>query len=303
MTPVVGYVLVVVIATATMTALLDASWRYRSPHLTVLLWQAAVVSFGFATVGLLLCAGLASVPDPTLPALLTLLDPDSPTLTPAQGVALTAGLVLAGWIAFSVASLAWETRRRRTQVRDLLDMVGTHDAALDTVPGVDEISVLDHPGMTAYCVPGWRSRVVLSTGTIASLAAPELRSVLAHERAHVRERHDIALLPLVAACRTLGDSRLGCAIRDQVALLVEMCADQVACRECGPRALGNALRRFGDSAAHAPSGTLGATGSVLTRCDRLDHPPKPLPRWVIAGLLLWAAVLVTAPAVLLLVPS
>ncbi|MCX5045032.1 M56 family metallopeptidase [Aldersonia sp. NBC_00410] len=285
----------VLAAILTMGALLGRSWQYRCPHVAVLLWQAAVVSFGIGMVGLLLAAGLSPELGAPAPALRSLWLHGTPSMHPLRWLAVVAGVALACWIAFTVVALAWDTTRRRMRVRSLLALVGTHDAA------VDGVEVLQHPDLTAYCVPGWHPRVVVSSGTIATLRAPELRSVLAHERAHARERHDLALLPMVAASRTLGHSRLGRAIRAEVTLLVEMCADESAARECGRTELARALRRFGDRANSAPGGALGATAGVQSRCARLEDPPAPLPGIAIAALLAIADALVVLPTVLLLV--
>jgi Zn-dependent protease with chaperone function len=298
---------VVTAAIATMAALFVRSWQYRSPHVSVLLWQSAVVSFGLGLVGLLLTVGLSPDLGAPGPALGSLWRNGSTDLHPLRWLAIGAAAALAGWIVFTVVALAWQTTRRRMRVRSLLELVGTHDDA------VDGVEVLDHPALAAYCVPGWPSRVVVSTGAIETLRGPELRSLLAHERAHARERHDLALLPIVAASRTLGRSRLGCAIRAEVTLLVEMCADESAARECGRRELSRALRQFGAHAVHPPDGALAATGqgadhneripvpAVASRCARLENPPAPLPSWAVGLSLAVAAGLLALPALLMLV--
>ena len=43
--------------------------------------------------------------------------------------------------------------------------------------------------------------IVISAGTLDLLDADELAAVLAHERAHLRERHDLVLLPFTALLR------------------------------------------------------------------------------------------------------
>ena len=57
-----------------------------------------------------------------------------------------------------------------------------------------DVRVLDHEVPLAYCLPGRRtSRVVVSAGTLGLLAGDEVDAVLAHERAHLRARHDLVL--------------------------------------------------------------------------------------------------------------
>lgn len=45
----------------------------------------------------------------------------------------------------------------------------------------------------AYCLPGVRSRVVVSEGTLTTLSDNEVAAILTHERAHLRARHDLVL--------------------------------------------------------------------------------------------------------------
>ena len=57
--------------------------------------------------------------------------------------------------------------------------------------------------------PALRSRIVISAGTLDLLDQAELAAVLAHERAHLRERHDLVLLPFTALLRAFRWSRGG----------------------------------------------------------------------------------------------
>ena len=90
--------------------------------------------------------------------------------------------------------------RARRRHRALLALVAHGD------PDVPGTLVVDHPAAAAYCVPGIRSQVVVSAGTLALLGPYELAAVLAHERAHARERHDLVLLPFTSLRRILPQS-------------------------------------------------------------------------------------------------
>ena len=46
------------------------------------------------------------------------------------------------------------------------------------------------------------SQIVVSVGTLNLLAPAELAAVLAHERAHLRARHDLVLIPFTSLRRT-----------------------------------------------------------------------------------------------------
>jgi len=148
--------------------------------------------------------------------------------------------------------------------------------------------VVDHPGRLVYCLPGRAGGVVISAGALAALSSAELSAVLAHERAHLRERHDLALLPFAA----LG--RLAPGAHAAVATLVEMCADDQAVRRHGRRAVRAALRRIAGGIPPQMSLAAAATG-VRARLRRLDLPPRVLPVWLRAVVLLSAVFYAAAP--------
>ena len=85
--------------------------------------------------------------------------------------------------------------RDRRRHRALLSLLAHGD------PKVPGALVVDYPAAAAYCVPGLRSRIVISAGALDLLDQAELAAVLAHERAHLRERHDLVLLPFTALAR------------------------------------------------------------------------------------------------------
>ena len=86
---------------------------------------------------------------------------------------------------------------------------------------------------TAYCVPGLRSRVVLSQGTIDALSAAEVGAVLAHERAHLRERHDLILEFFSVMYTALPPILRSPEALREVRLLAEVLADRSAVKAVG----------------------------------------------------------------------
>lgn len=217
--------------------LANARWVWRSPRTGILLWQMVALT-------VVLCVGGIAF-----------------LVSPWLGAALTVALPAA------VAHRWSATLRVRRRHRQVLSLVAREDAA---VPGV---LVLDHPLTVAYCVPGLRSHVVLSSGALATLSRDEVAAVLAHEQTHARERHDLVLLPFTVLrplCRAAADA---------VALLVEMRADQSA----APGSLATALRRF---TTLTPPGALGiADAAVTARLLRLSQEPLP-------AMVCWLVVLV-----------
>jgi len=290
-------------------ALASARWPYRSPGAAILLWQALGLSWGLAAIGAL--AALGAVPGRygvAGGALTTAVSAfrsatvgfHGPALLAAARLAvLTASAALFAllvWVLVAASAAVLVARRRH---RVLLSLLAHGD------PKVPGALVVDHPAAAAYCVPGLRSQIVISAGTLDLLDAAELAAVLAHERAHVRARHDLVLLPFSALGRAFPRSRLVRQAHATVALLVEMLADDRVLRHRPARELATALLRVGASGAGlAPCGALAATGmagaEVTTRVARLLAPRARLPLAAQALVCCTAALLVAVPVTLLL---
>ncbi|MFD1722790.1 M56 family metallopeptidase [Amnibacterium endophyticum] len=90
-------------------------------------------------------------------------------------------------------------------------------------------------------------RVVVTEALVGALPADGLQAVVAHERAHLRGRHDLLLrlATLNAACLP---ALFGARAFDRAAhLLVELVADDAAARVCGAEAVASALSVVGDA--------------------------------------------------------
>ena len=260
--------------------LAGAAWVRREPRAALLLWQAVGLTAGLAGVGACIGVGVAPL-GPTLPAALTAWAEHGAAGHPTGGVdgphlvVLAVGLLLFGRLLGVLLLVGWSTARSRRRHREVVDLVGRpweRDAAA---------TVLDHPGVAAYCLPGGRSRVVLTAGVVDLLDADEVEAVLAHEHAHVAERHDLVVLPFSAWATALPWIPGVRAARRAVARLVELVADDRACVGRDRAVLAAALARVGAAAAgpDAPAGALAARDSaVLDRVRRLLAPPDRAPR-------------------------
>ena len=292
--------------------MLRVSWPRRSPAAAILLWQALGLAGGLAAVGALLAVGVSGPGAQagvlgSLPVVAgrlasgELIAPHQPVvLTAGRLAALTAGLALFTvrcWLLVVAFADAVGARRRQ---RELLALLAHGD------PKVPGALVIDYPAAAAYCLPGIRSQIVVSVGTLDLLAPAELTAVLAHERAHLRARHDLVLIPFTSLRRVFPRSRVIAQAFRTVALLVEMMADDRALRVRGllARELATALLRFGTAGSDcAPAGALAAAeGELTARVNRLLVPQPPLPRAAQAGIVLAAAVLVAVPLLLLVIP-
>ncbi|MGO1972129.1 MAG: M56 family metallopeptidase [Propionibacteriaceae bacterium] len=263
-------------------------WAFlrRVPRAAVLLWQAGTI------------AALVSVIGGGTVLVLALLDPDQPH--PIWQVAL---VLVAAFTAVVVVRLSWslatvirETGRRRARHRAAVDLLGQIDPD-SPHPG---LRILSQTEPMAYCLPSAReSRVVVTRGTLEQLGEAEVDAVLAHERAHLRARHDVVLDTFTALHRAFPVAVRSEKPLQQSKLLVEMLADDAARRTTGPIPLARALVVM--AGWESPSMGLAAAGTgVLERVRRLGEVDPP--RWWSGAVYVLAAGLVLAPVAILLLP-
>ncbi|MHA6625298.1 M56 family metallopeptidase [Pseudonocardia sichuanensis] len=286
----------VLLAEPVSRSLARAHWPVRDPVGALLVWQAVGLAGGLALLGSGVVYGLAPL-GPTLPEALrsardTLAAGELPDLGVTHVLALAAAVALALRLVGVLVGVTVRTLQARRRHRDLLDLLATPWPA---APGA---RVLDHPVPVAYCLPGLRSRLVLSAGVLDALDPPAVRAVLAHEQAHLRERHDLVVLPFVAWGATAPFVRGMVCAQVAVAALVEMRADDVASAAVTPTQLTGALRTMGGA---APAAALSSfTDALDRRLLRITHPPAPLSGPVRLLVRLAALGLVAVPTALLL---
>jgi Zn-dependent protease with chaperone function len=292
MTAAVHLLITLVLCTVAVRPLARARWVWRAPRTGILLWQMLALTWVLSAILVVVAIGLApygtDIPTAFGQLLAGVQRPAGFTVLHLTGVVVGFGLALALIVAFALSwSGVLRTRRRH---RDMLALVGREDPA---APGA---LVLDHPLAVAYCLPGLRAQVVVSSGAVKALTADQLAAVLAHEQTHARERHDLVLLPFAALRRLTPRLQLLDVAVKAVALLVEMRADDRACRNQCPNSLASALHRFSASSFSPPAGTLGITDSAVeARLQRINGRTAPLPatlRWLV---LATGLVLVSTP--------
>jgi Zn-dependent protease with chaperone function len=282
-----------------------AKWPLRAPRAAMVLWQAIAV----AAVLSAFSAGIAIASRLFLPG------PDGrPTATPIAGIgrlgwplwtldvavfALT--LVIGVRLAMAVVRVAITTRRRRAHHRMLVDLLGVapHAVSAKACARERDLRVLEVPQPLAYCLPGVRSRVVLSEGALDSLTETEVAAILSHERAHLRARHDLVLEAFTAAHAAFPRFVRSANALDAVQLLVELLADDAAVRVAGRAPLARALVTC--ASGRTPLGALAAgSAHTLLRVRRLSGSGNSL-MWSTAAYLAAAAVLVV-PTIALAIP-
>lgn len=269
-----------------------AQWTLprRVPGAGLLLWQAVSASAVFAGLMLAPLAVLGLVRDgPQLP------EPSQDLPMLLLGLAVSA--LLAARLLYRAHQTGTALRRMRREHAELVDLLGDPGRR---GPDGSPVTVLPHPTPTAYCLPGRRERVVLSEGMLERLTPDEQQAVLAHERAHLRGRHDLVLeffTVLHGAVPAPARSQQALA---EVRLLIELLADRAAVRAVGPVATGRAL--LGLAGGGTPQGSLGAGDRAVARVQLLDapEPPRGLAAAVLAlallvvlvtGALAWGALL------------
>ncbi|WP_116245653.1 M56 family metallopeptidase [Nocardiopsis sp. FIRDI 009] len=272
-----------------MEALHRAKWPSRGPYTAVITWQALGLAWGVSTIGALLAyglstyelgaaAGLLALATDIVTGQLLLTELSRGLEGVSHIVAVTLAVALTLVLFYGLVSSFVHVVRVRRRHHDLLELVASEH------PDVPGARVVDHPAAAAYCLPGvLRSQVVISAGALAVLDNRELAAVLAHEHAHLRQRHDLVLLPFSSLKRAFPRAPLIRTYYESVALLIEMCADDQARRTSSARELAMALLRFGAAGpAPVPAGAMAALdesaqAGVLRRVNRLLRPDDELP--------------------------
>ncbi|KNA89629.1 M48 family metalloprotease [Gordonia sp. w5E2] len=285
-------------------ALSRAQWPIRAPRAAMTLWQAialAAVLSAFSC-GLAIAANLLSPgPDgtPTTHPLREIERVGLPLWIAYVGVfALT--LLIGARLIFTIVRVGVRTRARRATHRQLIDILDRCDRSDQSHPlfGRD-IRMIDVEQPLAYCLPGIRQRVVLSEGVVARLSRDELIAVIAHERAHLRARHDLVLEAFIALHEAFPRFVRSSSALGSVELLVEALADDQAVRATAPTTLGRALVACAD--AVAPRGAMAVGGpTTLTRVHRLRHDRAPI--WLVTVAYSGAIAILVVPTLAVAIP-
>lgn len=298
-------ILAVMLAGPAPAVLARAAWPQRAPRAAMVLWQAIALAAVLSTfsAGIAIASRLL-MPGPDGRPTAGILDAHSRLGWPLWAAYL-AVFTFTVWVGVrlvvAVVRVAIATRRRRAHHRMVVDLVGVgHDSALaEPCARTRDLRVLDLEQPLAYCLPGVRSRVVVSEGALSKLADAEVTAILSHERAHLRARHDLVLEAFTAVHAAFPRLARSANALGAVQLLVELLADDVAVRATGRTPLARAL--VACASGRAPRGALAAGGtSTVLRVRRLSGRGNS-PMLSAAAYLAAAAVLVV-PTIALAVP-
>lgn len=256
----------------------------RSPRAALFVWQALSLS---AVLCLLTAAPLALIhPRPRS----TFLDVALLVVAAIASIGVLVRLLLNGH------HVGRRIRTARAEHRQLVDLVGRHEG--------DHTRVLPSQQLSAYCLPGSGSRLVITDAALTALPDDQLSAVVAHEEAHLRERHDLILeFFTVLHTATPRPLRTDAALRE-VALLVEVLADRAARDEVGEVALGRAIVSLAEAASEqdlTPGASAGA-GAAATRI-RLLAADDPAPWQTLVLYVVCVSALAVPPVLAVLIAT
>ncbi|MGO1544728.1 MAG: M56 family metallopeptidase [Gulosibacter sp.] len=277
-----------------------ARWTWRSPTLALVLWQAIALAGGFSMLSSLLVFGLQSYGDSLSDALghflIRVFDGSlwAGDFPPGFGFLHAASLCLAALLfthlILNLAVTTTSTVRHHRRHRDLIELLST------PVPGQRHTRQVAVDTPFAYCLPGLTSDMtVVSEGLVRRLNVEELEAVIAHEQAHLEQRHTVVLTVFAAWASALPWFPIATRAEESVALLIEMLADDLALRSVSRDALVASIRVVAlGQQAPVSSTPLRSTSpvSIPPTEDPFASVPDASPRehWIPRAIrFLWAA--------------
>lgn len=267
-TAVVLAALAILLAWPVPIALARASWPSRAPGTALVLWQAIAIAGGLSMVGAPLVLGLSPFGDDLVLAVEglagRLVDGDAATVPWWSWGCLALAVLLAAYLVAHLVVTAARVERQRRRHLHLVDLLSRQ--------GETGQRILDESAPVAYCLPrGFGSATVLSRGLVELLEPEELQAVIAHERAHVEQRHDVVLVGFRAWHRALPGFPVAELAAQRVAAAIEMLADDRARQAAGDRTLARAIARV----ATAPRTGAGSGGGAAVAL--VTPPPGSVP--------------------------
>lgn len=283
-------------------ALTGGRWVSARPRLGLLVWHLTAAALVAAVTG----AALLISHDVLEQTLLLLLTADKSTLHLAYAgtasvpwlanLAVLLPMTLGAVIAAAFSTLAVQGRRVRRAMR----------RAVETTAGsarVQDAHLVPGTSASAFCIPGRRPLVVITSPTLDVLGSREIDAVLDHEREHLRRRHALQITWAEAVTSILARAGVLRRYAAEVRRLAELAADDAASARHGRRVVATALLAM---STHGGSATVGglalAERHTAERIRRLLASP-PGSRRRDALTLAGAATLTMVPLLGVLLPA
>lgn len=299
-----------------------SKWPSRAPGAALVLWQAIGLSGGLALVTAPLTWGLQPFGTGAISAVAELwhilqTNGINSVFTDARWAplglaAVTLGCILFGHLALVFLHTAYTTFSQRKRHREFVDVLSAslrdHDPDLhpaSQTATATRVLPVEHP--LAYCLPAMnRPITVVSRGLLDELSSKQLSAVLAHESAHLSQRHDLLRLAFQAWHTAVPWFPATRAAVLEVTELTEILADEAALSQHQRSDLTTALARTLDETTPPDTHSASATTrqhppAASRRLHRLLQPSAPLGSCRVGLVIICAALLVTVPAIASLV--
>lgn len=275
-----------------------ASWPTQAPATALLLWQAVAVAGGLSMVGAPIVLGLAPLAGDLPHALgagIQLAISGRAELPATSWLLFLLGGGLGGYLLGHLGSTIARSERHRRRHHELVRLLSSPD------PTRGSIRVVEDAAPVAYCLPnGLHPVTVISRGLLERLTPDELSAVIAHERAHAEQRHDLVALAFRAWRSALPGFPTARLAERAVRELVELLADDHARREVGDRTLARTI-----VLAAGAAGRAGHTehGVPIARVRRLLEGTTALPASRLLAARVAAVALVAVPTLCMTLPA
>ncbi|CAM3864253.1 M56 family metallopeptidase [Isoptericola cucumis] len=175
--------------------------------------------------------------------------------------------------ALLVTGILGGLRRHARRSRDAAALV--LDGAVPRTLLGHRVLVVDDPRPFALAFPAKHGGVAVSQGALRLLESDELAAVLAHEGAHLAQRHHLATSVVASVARHLRWVPLIAAVEGALGHYLEIAADDQARRRAGTTALVGALLKLGERASLAgPRPVVGALHAAGP--ERIRHLVRPV---------------------------
>jgi Zn-dependent protease with chaperone function len=230
-----------------------ATWPWRAPATALLLWQGIALAGGLSMIGSLLAFGLVPFGDTLFSSAdglvhVLMAGASISTVDVVHLASLCGALLLGIHLVLNLLLTIVVSERQRRRHRQLVELLSS------PIPGSPNTRMIDHSVPVAYCLPGTSHSVtVFSAGLVDLLSEPELAGVIEHEKAHLLQRHYMVLMAFGAWRSSLPWFPIATRAHREVALLVEMLADDYARRVVDDRTLATAIALVSSETPRAAS--------------------------------------------------
>lgn len=219
----------------------------------------ALAAASSAVLGLLALSALVRIPFVDAVANMSVSE-----ISRSDTVSLPVAIAAGGLLAAAAAAAARALWRRGTAI-----VAAGRQAR--RLPGSGQVVVTEDDAADAYTLPGLPCRIVITSGMLRALSAPERQVLLAHERAHAGGSHYLftSAARLAAAANPLLRP-----VAAEVSYTVERWADERAATTTGDRPLtARAIARAAFATSAAPPGRTGpVTALGLVTQEREQSP-------------------------------